>query len=219
MDRRERRWRERERKKIEEKLKKEASRTRTTNTKEGSLRQRAREYFGRTISGTKRLKNLLFAGLALASAYALFHPHVSVEPQIVLNPVDPFSTAFVIKNESPIFPVHNLNFTCWTRLIKTSNNIRVLGMSPQQTQGTIPVLIRNASTTIGCPAVMGGLGSYTGAVQQAQIEMNISYKQTAWPLLQTESYPFASVRDSQGGVHWIHITSEQEAPFNPSSAK
>jgi len=88
----------------------------------------------------------------------------------VLNPVDPFSAAFITKNENRIFAVHDLNFVCWTQLIKTSHHIQVLGPGlPQETQGTIPVLIPNASSTIGCPHVIGGLGSYTGEVLQAQI--------------------------------------------------
>ena len=178
--------------------------------------RRVLQSFQKTVSGTKVLWSLVAAVLTVAASYALFHPHLSVEPGLLLNPVDPFSTAFTIKNESSIFAAHDIKSICWTQGINTSHNIRVWGPGPfENTQFTIPVLEPMASSTIGCPAVMGGLGSYTGAVLDAQIEVRISYRQTGWLYLQSERYPFRSIRDSQGGVHWIHITPSEERSMTP----
>jgi hypothetical protein len=220
MDRRERRRRARELRKIEEKLNKKASQLHTEHRESQTRLRQVFEYFQTTVSGTKVLWSLVGAGLAVAAGYALFQPHVSIEPGILLNPADPFSTAFTIKNENSIFAVQNLDTICWTQSVNTSNNIRVWAPAPfERVQHTIPVLEHLARSTIDCPAVMGGLGSYTGAVLDANIEVRLSYKQTGWPWLQNERYPFKSVRDSQGGVHWIHITPAEERITAPTPIK
>ena len=143
--------------------------------------------------------------------YALFYPHVSVEPGIVLNPVEPFSTAFTIKNENGLFAVKALDAICWTQSVTTANHIRIIAPGQfQHVQQSIPVLEPLAPSTIGCPAVMGGLGSYAGAIQEAHIEILLSYRQDWWPWIKKARYPFQSVVDSQGGVHWVHITAADE---------
>ncbi len=218
MDRRERRRRAREREKLEEKLTKEALRPHIEHKEAGWLRQKAIQYFGKTILGTKLLKGLVLLGLALASGYALFRPHVSVEPTLLLNPVNPFSTEFTVKNESKILAVHDLTSICWTKSVETSNNIRIWAPGRfERAQREIPILEPLASSTIDCPPVIGGLGTYTGAVLSAEIEIRISYKQSGWPSVQIEDYPFTGVRDIHNSVHWMHITRpEQKIPLPPS---
>jgi hypothetical protein len=214
MDRRERRRRARERKKIEEKIKK-------AQTQEvGGFRQRAKRYFLKTVSGTKLVKNLFFGGLTLAGGYALFHPHVSVEPGLLLEPVNPFSTQFIVKNESKVLAVHDLTSICWTEKVDTGNNISVWAPARfERVQHTIPILEPLASSTIQCPPVIGGLGTYTGTVLRADIEMRVSYKQTGWPFTQTEDYPFTGVRDVRNSVHWVHITRREQRISVPTPSK
>ncbi len=205
---------------MEEKLGKGASRPHTERKGSPTRLRRVLQAFQKTVSGTKVLWSLVGAVLSVAAGYALFHPHVSVEPGLLLNPVDPFSTAFTIKNENNLFAVKGLNSICWTQSVTTSNNIRVWAPAPfQKVQHTISVLEPLASSTIKCPPVMGGLGSYTGAVLEAHIEVHLSYKQAWWPWPKTERYPFRSVVDSRGGVHWIHITPAEERIAVPLPAK
>jgi hypothetical protein len=209
MDRRERRRRARERKKMEETLRKE-SRPRTED-KPATARLRWMRVFQKTVLGTKALWGIIIGLLTLAGGYALFYPHVSVEPGIVLNPVEPFSTAFTIKNENGLLAVKKLDAICWTQSVTTANHIRIIAPGQfQHVQQSIPLLEPLAPSTIGCPAVMGGLGSYAGAIQEAHIEILLSYRQDWWPWIRKERYPFKSVVDSQGGVHWIHITAAEE---------
>jgi hypothetical protein len=216
MDRRERRRRARETKKIEQKLRKAALQPRLDHQESPTRLRQALQSLRRVVTRTYVLFTLVVALVGIASGYALFHPRVSVEPGLVLNSVDPFSTAFTIKNENSVFPVYDIKSICWTQGVNTSNNIRVWGPGPpERTRFTIPVLEPMASSTIGCPSVIGGLGSHTGAVLQAQIEINVSYRQTGWPYAQTNRYPFKSIRDSQGEVHWIHISPAEEQSMAP----
>ena len=55
---------------------------------------------------------LAVAALTLLGGYAIFRPHVSVEPQVALNPVDPYTTQFNIKNENSVFDIHNVDAVC-----------------------------------------------------------------------------------------------------------
>ena len=218
MDRRKRRRRTRELRKIEEKLEKEALQPLTEHKESPRRLNQVLQIFQKTLSGTRLLKGLVLLGLALASGYALFRPHVSVEPTLLLNPVNPFSTEFTVKNESKILAVHDLTSICWTKSVETSNNIRIWAPGRfERVQREIPILEPLASSTIDCPPVIGGLGTYTGAVLSAEIEIRISYKQSGWPSVQIEDYPFTGVRDIHNSVHWMHITRpEQKIPLPPS---
>jgi hypothetical protein len=209
MDRRERRRRARERKKMEETLRKESHPR--TEDKPATTRVQCMRVFQKTVLGTKVLWGIIIGLLTLAGGYALFYPHVSVEPGIVLNSVEPFSTAFTIKNENSLLAVKKLDAICWTQSVTTANHIRIIAPGQfQHVQQSIPLLGPLAPSTIGCPPVMGGLGSYAGVIQEAHIEILLSYRQDWWPWIKKERYPFMSVVDSQGGVHWIHITAAEE---------
>jgi hypothetical protein len=109
MDRRERRRRARERKKMEETLRKESHPR--TEDKPATTRLQCMRVFQKTVLGTKVLWGIIIGVLTLAGGYALFYPHVSVEPGIVLNPVEPFSTAFTIKNENSLLAVRGTSFS------------------------------------------------------------------------------------------------------------
>ena len=114
-----------------------------------------------------------------------------------------------------VFPLGLVNplleFGPGKQSVTTANHIRVVAPGQfQHVQQSIPVLESLAPSTIGCPAVMGGLGSYAGAIQEAHIEILLSYRQDWWPWTKKERYPFKSVVDSQGGAHWVHITAAEE---------
>jgi hypothetical protein len=154
------------------------------------------------------------AGLALLGGYALFRPHVSIEPLTALNPVDPYTTQFNIKNENVLFDVYNVNAVCWPRNMESGNGFSVISPGPlMNVHHQIQLLEPGASSTVDCPPVIGGLGSYSGVVANSELEILDSYKQSWWPFSREERYPFASKRDVQGAVHWVHITPHEEKPF------
>ena len=158
---------------------------------------------------------LILGGLALIGGYALFRPHVSIEPQIALNPVDPYTTQFNIKNENVLFDIHDINAVCWPRNMESGNNFSVVSLAPlPNLHHEIKLLEAGASSTVDCPPVIGGLGRWSGAVANANLEILVSYKQNWWPFTRQERYPFASKRDVQGAVHWVHTTPSEEKSFN-----
>jgi hypothetical protein len=216
MDRRERRRRARQQKKLEEKLKRELSRPNPHHEEPSAPPKRLLQALRKTLPGTKLLWSLVGAVLAGLSAYALLRPHVSVEPYISLNPVDPYSTQFTVKNESFVSDVHNVNCVCWPRRMESGNRFSVISPGPlPNVHHTISVLQPGRSGTVDCPSVIGGIGRWAGEVVQAELEIDISYRQDWWPSTVNERYPFTAMRDSQRGVHWMHITPAEEKEIFP----
>jgi hypothetical protein len=206
MDRRERR----RRKRLEDKLIKKLSVKKSPPPRPGHKEaptppSSARRYYAGTLLGAKRLLGLLVFVLTLLGGYALIRPHVSLEPDLLLNPVDPFSTQFSVTNQNLIFTVKSLQPACSTQFVETSHKIRLTGLPPFPSP-SIPKLDPGEKTTIACGRWIGGLGAGAGNVLTAYIEIDVSYKQDWWPFTKTERFPFKGMRDSQNGVHWTHRT-------------
>ena len=159
---------------------------------------------------------LFLAVLALLGGYSVLRPHVPLEPYIPLNPVDPYSTQFTVKNENTIFDIYSVDCVRWPRRMSSGNGFSVVspGLLPHLNR-TIPRLIPGGSSTVDCPPVIGGIGTYSGQVVSAELEIDISYKQSWWPFAQNERYPFTAMTDTQNVVHWVHITREGEKPIFP----
>ncbi|MGB2677052.1 MAG: hypothetical protein WAN12_08230 [Candidatus Acidiferrum sp.] len=160
---------------------------------------------GKTISRLTKLVNFVVIILAFLGGYVLFRPNVSVDPDLLLNPGDPFSTQFSVTNENVIFDVKDLQPFCRTIHVMTSHNIGMFGLPGIPSQ-TIPVLSARQKTTITCREWIGGLGAGAGDVLAAYIEIDVSYRQNWWPREKTQRFPFKGVIDSQKAVHWTHIT-------------
>ncbi len=205
LTRHERRELERELRKREEKLRKEEEKQKRVAPRPIRLKR-----FGQTLIG---VVTFVFAA---AGYYSIARPHVSVEPSFSLSPVNPYLTQFLMKNENLIFDVREVRCVCWPRRMESANNFSVLSLGPlQNVQHTIPVLGPGSSSTVDCPPVIGGVGAWSGEVADAELEIVASYKQSWWPWSVTERNAFASRRDSQRGVHWVHITPAEEKSLIP----
>jgi hypothetical protein len=148
---------------------------------------------------------LLLAAATLIGGYAIARPNVSVDPDLVLVPGDPYSTQFSVKNENAAFGVRDIQPSCQTIRVITSNNFGMLGL-PSRPQPVVPKLDPGQKTTMECWPIIGGLGAGSGKVLTAYIEIHLSYRENWWPWSITQPFPLKGVVDSQGGVHWVHIT-------------
>lgn len=206
MDRRERRRRKRLEAKLKGKIIAEESSPSSMARKESRpLSSGTGEYFRRTISSTKLLWGLIVSAMTLLSGFVLFLPNVSIDPELLLNPGDPFSTQFSVTNENLIFDVKDLQPSCRTIHVITSNNVGMFGLPPRPSP-SVALLSAREKTTINCPPWIDGLGAGAGNVLVAYIEIDVSYKQAGWPREKIQRFPFKGVTDSQHGVHWTHIT-------------
>jgi len=167
--------------------------------------KRVLQAFRKTVSGTKVLWTVVPAGLAMLAGFALFRPQVSLDPDLLLNPDDPFSTQFTVTNQNRIFNVKKLHPACYTIYVLTDHNVAMNGLPPRPVP-EIPVISPGEKTTIDCPPWVGGLGAGAGKVLRAYIEIDVSYKQDGWPFTRTQRFPFKGMIDSKNGVHWTHRT-------------
>jgi hypothetical protein len=206
MNRTERREKERALKKQEERLRKQEERLNKALPRESRLSK----------AGKVTVATVSF-GLALISYYAVARPRVSVEPYLSLNPADPYSVQFTVKNENSIFQVYDLHSVCWPRRMDSGNGFSIISPGPlPKIQHTIPELQPGMSATVDCPPVIGGIGSWSGEVLDAELELGVSYEESWWPFgTRFERNAFAAKRDSQHGVHWVHITPDEEKPLIP----
>lgn len=170
----------------------------------------------RVVKFLGRLWSLILVALALVGYYAVVKPHVSVDPQVTLNPVDPFTTEFVVTNDSSAFSIRQLEFTCWSPSTKTSHNIQIWSPVAQEKRtGIIQDIGPKEKGTIECPSLTGGIGTFLGDVTSSQLVIIFSYKQNFWPFKQEERHPFKAERDSQGGQRWFPVTPDQEENSSP----
>jgi hypothetical protein len=186
------------------------------------LRKRLAEENPKVPLALRLVKNAWAAVSAVVVVLGLiaFGPHISIEPQLALNPINPYTTQFNIKNENLIFDVHEMNAVCWPRSMASANGFSVVSPVPLvNVHHQIPLLGSGLTSTVDCPPVIGGIGSYSGAVMDAELEIVVSYKQSWWPFAKEERYPFAAKRDVQGAVHWVHITPNEEKSLAELFAK
>src|ERR1700739_819546 len=94
---------------------KSPSQSQTAHKESPSRLKRGLQAFRNTLSKTKVLVTLVLTGCSLVGGYALLRPHVSVEPSLSLNPVDPYTTQFTLKNENRAFEIHSIESVCWPR--------------------------------------------------------------------------------------------------------
>lgn len=216
MNRKERRRRAREKKKLEEKLRREAPQSHIAHAESQQPQSQGGQYFRKTVSRTKVLWGLVLGAITLLGGYALFHPHVSVEPGLLLNPLDPYSTQFTVTNNNEIFDIRTVNCVCWPRKMDSGNGFSVVspGYLPN-VHHLIPLLQSGAQSTVDCPSIIGGIGAWSGQVINAELEIDVSYNQDWWPRIQRERYAFKAVTASDKSVHWIPITPGEETPLFP----
>jgi hypothetical protein len=209
-------------KKKRRRKKEEAQLRKKINATEPSILQpppspprRAFQLFRQTVSWTKVGLGVLGAVLTALTYYGTFHPHVSVEPFLTLDPVNPYKTQFSVKNENSIFDVRDVECVCWPRRMESGNGFSIVspGLLPNVGH-TIPTLVPGGSSVVDCPPVIGGLGTYSGNVDFAELEIVVSYKQSWWPITTTR-YPFKAMQDANKAVHWVHTTPAEEKPILP----
>src|SRR5690348_10277574 len=116
----------------------------------------------------KRAGGLLLAAATLVGGYTVVRPHLSVDPDIVLTPGDPYSTQLLVQNQNWLFDVTDVNPSCATIHVTTSNDFGIFGLPPRP-QPTIPALQSRQQTTMECWPIVGGFGAGPGEITSAYI--------------------------------------------------
>ena len=212
-----------ERREIERELKKREVRLRKREENSGKKLHHRRAYSDEARNTGNHWKNNLAherrASLA-RQAMLTAHPHVSVEPSSFAEPCGPVHNAiYREKRKLSLRGSRYSTVSVGRERLNTGHDTSVVSIGPLLITCSIqsPILNPGSSSTVDCPPVIGGLGAGTGvAFSMLNLEIVVSYRQTWWPLgTVTDRNAFAAKRDSQHGVHWVHITPAEEKPFFP----
>src|SRR5579864_4042282 len=137
-----------------------------TKAKESPPPRRTLLFLKRAFSSTRFLSALGLAILGWIGGYADLYPHISIDPGLLLNPGDPFSTQFTVTNENPMFDIRDLQPSCRTIYVITTHNVGLFGLPPRPSP-PIPTLGPKEKSTIDCLPILGGLGAGAGDVMTA----------------------------------------------------
>jgi hypothetical protein len=194
MDRKERRWRERERKKIEEKLKKGALPQNDLQKSAGQELPPTKRYFGLSISKTWASIGGLSTLVGLLLAYLTFRPDISIEPYKLLDPANAFSEQFTVQNNS-VYALYDVRATC------NIDSMKAGAATFDNVGGAIGViadrLSPKESTTVDCRSEIYG-------INQVEITIGLTFKPSYWPADKNLGRRFKGKKDSHGEIEWVH---------------
>lgn len=131
-------------------------------------------------------------------SFVVFWPRISVETGEALDPRNPFSIPFIVKNDGYLLCYsvhHSLNI----KNIELKNQIIFKGGGVEGLDEDIPKLCPNNSSAISIQRMFGMPSDF---VEKAEIYIDLSYK-TRWiPHTFKDSYRFKMARKSNGDYVW-----------------
>ncbi|MGO9621802.1 MAG: hypothetical protein ACLPT6_10395 [Desulfobaccales bacterium] len=138
--------------------------------------------------------------LAIIGTYYNFAPKISVNISDSLNPINPFATKFVIRNDS-LLPIYSVTPSFKNRKITTEAKNYIIGsdrIDREKPVYPIPVLNPGDSTTFILPFPI----NLMSPVIQADIEIIVSYRPALSPFKHENRFRFVTVPAIDNVLHW-----------------
>lgn len=208
MDRKKRRRLKREQKRIEDKIRKESSPPRKPDKELTSQESGAKKHLALPASIARRTWQVIGAAALLFGAWVLIRPDISAQPDVSLDPPNPFSEIFTVSNNGNL-PLYGVRLSCLEVhvLAVTPNGHRFFGSNNLFSMGRveIPEIGPKTGTSAGCRVdAMLAMFGYTGdTVSAVRINIVVSYRPPLW-FRREKHICFDGAKDSSGIVHWIH---------------
>jgi hypothetical protein len=153
------------------------------------------------------LKSLFafFVGGLLLNAFGIFElrPKLSASPQVTLEPPNPFSTAFVVKNESSIFPLRDLRTGCDGSAVMVATKTQVVRPKVEIGMGRLEHLPLRQSFTTYCRVNLGLAPELEQNISGLEITLKIAYSAPFIPFRLHDEYPFSYAVAKDGQLHWL----------------
>jgi len=129
-----------------------------------------------------------------------FRPMVSVSYESALDPRNPFTIPFRVKNDW-VMPLYDMTFVCRLDHVRMGNNEFVGGEVGKSPPTSIPRLDAKAETTIPCyNSIQAGAKS----ISFAEVSFPITYRPYRWlPFRYTDTRLFYAERDANGTLRWL----------------
>jgi hypothetical protein len=207
MDRRRRRRLKREGQKLEEKLRKEVSQLHAPGIKQPQQKPTERPRFVVPASIVKQGWKLVVGAGVLLGLWIALRPDVSAQPNVVLDPSDPFSEIFTVSNDGNL-SLYAVRLSCMLNHMNVRSRTGEVGASVNNTVVTlsnieIPEISAKTGVSAECP--VSGAIRFGSPVQLSDLTINIvvSYRPPLW-YRREKRICFHGAKDSRGFVHWIH---------------
>ena len=145
----------------------------------------------------------IFVGLSviltvIGSIYS-FSPEVEVYPYSSLNPLDPFATPFIIKNNSYL-SIYDVAFSCEPKNVDASaSHSTFLGGETSFGKPPIPFIDTGESSKSFCFFPV----NFTSPITSADINILVSFRPSFIPWRQKKRFRFTTEKDINGKLVWL----------------
>ncbi len=151
----------------------------------------------------KIIGSIIYIAAAVGTFYgivALIYPAISISQSSLLNPIDPFSSFFIVSNDGNL-NIKSITFDCVIHNL-TSPKLNVVGSDFQDHKYDLDILKPGEKTSIKCP-----LGSFikledTPNYNNVDIILAIRFKVGFLPWYQNRLYRFVIEQGSDNTLHW-----------------
>lgn len=170
----------------------------TSKTSKRSSPKSSQQKLARTRWLSFEKYSYLLAVASFLVSLIVFWPRISVETSDPLDPRNPFSIPFMVKNDGYLLS-YSVHHSLSIKNIELKNKISINGGGMSGFDEDIPKLCPNNSSAISIQRTIGVPSDF---VESAEIYIDLSYK-TQWiPLIFKDSYRFKLARKSNGDYVW-----------------
>jgi hypothetical protein len=138
--------------------------------------------------------------LGIVTGYLALVPKVSVVQTLPLNPIDPFSTPFIVSNEGP-FGINGIEIVCHLKYVESEHahfndfNVWAYGLNQQLDPGQRDSADCIFSDVFGLP--------HGDIVTTADITMKARFRPDFLPWKQNRYFRFVAQKGSDGHLYWF----------------
>jgi hypothetical protein len=154
----------------------------------------------------------LIFSITVGSFLFLSYPRVSVYPDRIPNPNDPFQTPFILKNDGYL-PIRDIHHSLALESVEVGQTLQHVYSNVDETH--IPRLAPNGSSTISLKPFVDLLKQTVGialpprSVTSAEIYIDLSYRSYLIPYNFTDRIRFKADIKSTGEYVWSEYHSQQ----------
>jgi hypothetical protein len=160
------------------------------------------------LSPTSRFWTCVVLFLTLVGSWYAFSFRLSITPSNPLNSSDPFSTPFILKNDSLLW-INIVNpYKCALNYVKTEKGVVFENCGTSLVKPSIPQLEAGEPTTFMLPIPINKIIGNAGNIVNADIEIDVSYFPAFLPsfkiLEKHYRKRFTTYQSKDGTLQWGH---------------
>ena len=138
--------------------------------------------------------------LAISGTYYTLNPKLTITATGALDPLNPYSTPFVIKNES-VLPLYDIDPEWHYRTMSSENNSGLNNSKFINNIVPVPTLSPGESTSIFMPTFIH-FGGKAGRVKYIDVSVTVKFRPFI-PVPMSKGFRFVTVRTSDKAFHWL----------------